>query len=451
MKRALVAIPLSLVATGMMLYGMASLIEFAIKGKPLRPPALLQSPLLKPPLVKPPLAIALPPPPWNVNDKKLLPLYPIDGEQAGGGSPALGLDDRLWTVNGDKDTLLRTIDGNLNYLASDAAASYYQKYPVKEITQARLIRSLQRFRELLSAARSPEELQAAVKQEFVFYQAVGIGPPRQGEVLFTAYFEPIYEASRTRTPEYRYPLYSTPPDLDRWPRPHPPRAELEGKDGLQTHPKLKGLELYWLRDRWEAYTIHIQGSARLKLTDGTETSVGYAANVRQEYMSVGKALVEDRKLTLEQATMPGILAYFQQHPQEMNVYLPRDRSFVFFREKRGQPATGSLGLPLTLDRSVATDKSIMPPGALALLYAPLPLVINGKVEERIVSRYVLDRDTGGAIKGPGRVDYFVGSGKAAGARAGVTRHIGQFYYLLLKEAPAPVAPEVSPASPSGLQ
>ncbi|MBD2576552.1 MltA domain-containing protein [Oscillatoria sp. FACHB-1406] len=445
MKRALVAIPLSLVATGAMLYGVTRLIEFAIQGRPLRPPALLQSPL-----VKPPRAIALSPPHWNVNDKKLLPLYPIDGERAGGGSPALGLDDRLWADNGDKETLLRTIDGNLNYLASDAAAIAYRKYPIKEITQARLIRSLQRFRELLLAARSPEELQAAVKREFVFYQAVGIGPPRQGEVLFTAYFEPIYEASRTRTPEYRYPLYSAPPDLDRWPRPHPSRAELEGKDGLQTHPKLKGLQLFWLRDRWEAYTIHIQGSARLKLTDGTETSVGYAGNVRQEYTSVGKALVEDRKLTLEQATMPGILAYFEQYPQEMNVYLPRDRSFVFFREKRGQPASGSLGLPLTLDRSVATDKSVMPPGALALLYAPLPLVINGKVEERIVSRYVLDRDTGGAIKGPGRVDYFAGSGKAAGARAGVTRHIGQFYYLLLKEAPAPITPNVSPASPSGL-
>lgn len=431
MKRALAVIPLSLAATGTMLYGVASLIGFVRQEIPPQPQAIAESPQ-----TAAPLTLVPPPPHWNVREKNLLPLYPIDGEKAGGCcQPDLGLDDRLWSQDSDKAVLLQTIDDNLRYLASDAAATAYRKYPIKEITQERVFRSLQRFRELLLASKSAAELQAAVKREFVFYQAIGIGPVRKGEVLFTAYFEPIYSASRVRTSEYRYPLYRRPPDLDNWPRPHPPRGELEGKDGLQTHPKLKGLELFWLRDRWEAYIIHIQGSARLQLTDGTETSVGYAGSVRQDYTSVGKELVEDKKLTLDEASMPGILAYFQQNPTAMNEYLPRDRSFVFFREKHGEPASGSLGLPLTPERSIATDKSLMPPGALTLIHAPLPFVgRNGRIEDRIVSRYVLDRDTGGAIQGPGRVDYFAGSGKEAGDRAGVTRHLGQLYYLLLKDA-----------------
>ncbi|MDY7014183.1 MAG: MltA domain-containing protein, partial [Cyanobacteriota bacterium] len=344
------------------------------------------------------------------------------------------LDDRLWGERGDKEKLLQALAYSLRYLNSEAAAKAYRDYPIAGITRERVVRSLQRFRELLATANSAAELQGLVRREFVFYQAVGIGPVRKGEVLFTAYFEPIYQASRARTPEYRYPLYRRPPNLDGWPRPHPTRGELEGKDALQAHPKLKGLELFWLRDRLEAYLIHIQGSARLQLADGMETSVGYAGNVRQNYTSVGKELVEDGKLTLEEATMPGILDYFQRYPQQIDEYIPRDRSFVFFQDTHGATASGSIGVPLTPDRSIATDKSLMPPGAIALIHSPLPVVGNeGQIEEQIVSRYVLDQDTGGAIVGPGRVDYFVGSGEEAGDRAGVTRHLGQLYYLLLEE------------------
>ncbi|MDY6783155.1 MAG: MltA domain-containing protein [Cyanobacteriota bacterium] len=434
MKRALAVIPLSLAATATLLYGVASLIGFVEQETSSSRPS-------PPPVVEEPsqpenaIALASPSPHWNVQDPKLLALYPIAGDKAGGCcQPNLGLDDRLWGENGDKAQLLQAIDYSLRYLNSEAAAKVYRDYPIAGVTQERVLRSLQRFRELLMAASSAAELQQLVRGEFTFYQAVGIGPVRQGEVLFTAYFEPIYQGSRTRTAEYRYPLYGRPADLDRWQRPHPARGELEGKDGLQTHPKLQGLELFWLRDRLEAYLIHIQGSAQLQLTDGTETSVGYAGNVRQNYTSIGKELVEDGKLTLEEATMPGILAYFQQYPAQMDEYVPRDRSFVFFRETGGAPATGSIGVPLTADRAIATDKSLMPPGAIALIHAPLPVVGNdGQLQEQIISRYVLDQDTGGAIQGPGRVDYFVGSGKEAGDRAGVTRHLGQMYYLLLNE------------------
>lgn len=188
-----------------------------------------------------------------------------------------------------------------------------------------------------------------------------------------------------------------------------------------------------MRDRLEPYLAQIEGSARLQLPDGTQTTIGYAGNTAYDYKSLGRELANDGKLPLQGMTMPIILDYFQKYPQELNVYIPRDPSFVFFQENHGAPAQGSIRVSLTAERSIATDKALMPPGALALIRAPIPFVKDtGNMEHRIVSRYVLDQDTGGAIKGAGRVDYFLGTGKVAGDRAGVTVSNGQLYYLLLK-------------------
>lgn len=348
------------------------------------------------------------------------------------------LDNQLWGENNqppDKKALLTAIDRSLQYLSSRNAVAAYKRYKVTGITRERVIKSLQRFRQLLLKSNSAAELNAAIKREFVFYQS--IGNDNKGSVLFTAYFEPVYAASRVPTAEYRYPVYRLPPDLGSWQKPHPTRLELEGADGLQASVgRLRSLELFWFRDRLEPYQVQIQGSARLQFPDGTQTTIGYAGNTAYNYKSIGRELANDGKLALQGLTMPKILDYFQKNPQELNVYIPRDPSFVFFQENHGAPAQGSIAVPLTAERSIATDKSLMPPGALALIRAPFPFVDNagGKMEHRIVSRYVLDQDTGGAIKSPGRVDYFLGTGKIAGDRAGVTVSYGQLYYLLLKSS-----------------
>lgn len=343
----------------------------------------------------------------------------------------LGRDERLWGEASDRETLLVAIDRSLQYLNSPSAIRAYRTYPIQEISRDRVLRSLQRFRTLLLESNSPEDLQNKVKREFVFYQS--IGGDRLGTVLFSAYFEPIYEASPIPTSEYSYPIYKSPPNLASWPLPHPSRKELEGEDGLQgSQGKLKGLELFWLRSRWEAYLIHIQGSAKLNLTDGTQTTVGYAGNTRKNYTSIGGELSKDGKIPLEELSLPRIFKYFEEHPQELNNYLTRDESFVFFTEKHGIPATGSIGVSLSEKRSIATDKSLMPPGALALIHTSIPeFNSQGELKDNHFSRYVLDQDTGGAIKGAGRVDYFVGSGEKAGEIAGLTRSYGQLYYLLL--------------------
>jgi membrane-bound lytic murein transglycosylase A len=348
----------------------------------------------------------------------------------------LGWDDQIWGQRGkigDRVALLASIDNSLRYLGKGEAIAAYQNYPIKEITLDRVRRSLLRFRQLVVSYKSPAQLQAAVSREFVFYQSVG--NDGKGTVKFTAYYEPVYTASRVRTAIYKYPVYRLPPDFSQWPKPHPKRINLEGKDGLLGNKsQLHGLELLWFRDRLDAYMVHIQGSAQIKLTNGQKTSIGYAGGTDYPWTSIGKELAKDGKLPLEGLTMPRLISYFRQKPQELSNYLPRWERFIFFQDTGGTAATGSIHVPVTADRSIATDKSLMPPGALALIYNSFPYPAGGgKLQKRTVSRFVLDQDTGSAIKGPGRVDYFMGSGKLAGDRAGITGGNGSLYYLLLKE------------------
>ena len=343
--------------------------------------------------------------------------------------PSNVLDEKLWENSDDRKALLNAIDYSLRYLQTAQAVRAYQKYPVRGVTRDRVDRSLKRFRQLILSSRSAQQLQTAVQREFVFYQSTG--KDNQGTVSFTGYFEPVHTASRVRTADYRYPLYRA-PDITTW-NPHPTRLELEGKDGLHNKGLLRGLELVWLHDRLEAFLVQVQGSARLQLTDGSVMTIGVAAHTNQPYTGIGRELVKDGKLRLEDLNLPNVVQHFQQHPDELDSYLPRNRRFVFFQNTQGAPATGSLGVPVTAERSIATDKSLMPPGAISLIQTQMPaLNANRQLEQRLVSRFVLDQDTGGAIIGAGRVDVFMGSGSEAGDRAGLVNATGQLYYLLLK-------------------
>jgi len=358
-------------------------------------------------------------------------LIPIDLESTcGNQNSCLGWDEQIWGTRGQKGdgaALLVSIDNSLRYLETKEAIAAYQNYPIKEITLDRVRRSLLRFRELVVSSGSPAELQAAVLREFTFYQSVG--NDGKGTVKFTAYYEPVYTASAVRTSVYKYPLYRLPADFQQWPKPHPKRVDLEGKDGLLGNKsRLRGLELLWFKNRLDAYMVHIQGSAQIKLTNGRKTSVGYAGGTDYPWTSIGRELAKDGKLPLSGLTLPRLVSYFRQHPRELTNYLPRWERFIFFQETGGTPATGSIRVPVTAERSIATDKSIMPPGALGLVKTSIPFVTGRqKLEYRTVNRFVLDQDTGSAIKGPGRVDYFMGSGSIAGDRAGVTGGNGSLY------------------------
>lgn len=395
--------------------------------------AVAQVPNLLPLPVPTTPEILLPPVPTT---PQIPPLEPVALGSCAPRHACLGWDEQIFGQRGkrgDRKALLASIDNSLRYLAKKEAIAAYQNYPIKEITLDRVRRSLLRFRQLVVSSKSTAQLQAAVRREFVFYKSVG--NDGKGTVKFTAYYEPVYTASRVKTSVYKYPLYRLPSDFNQWAKPHPKRIDLEGKDGLLGNKsQLRGLEMLWFRDRLDAYMVHIQGSAQIKLINGTKTSIGYAGGTDYPWTSIGKELAKDGKLPLEGLTLPRLISYFQTQPQELNNYLPRWERFVFFQETAGRPATGSIHVPVTAERSIATDKSLMPPGALALIYNSFPYPTSvGKLERRTVSRFVLDQDTGSAIKGPGRVDYFMGSGKLAGDRAGVTGGNGSLYYLLLRE------------------
>ena len=348
---------------------------------------------------------------------------------------SFGVDEQLWgNVNnsGDLKSLVNAVDQSLKYLATPKAARDYRRYAGTEFNLERVRRSLVRFRQLLVTAKSPQELQTAVESEFIFYQSVG--KDNQGTVGFTGYFVPTYSASRVPNAEYRYPLYRKPQSFNSWSKPHPTRVHLEGKDGLQGNKSvLAGNEIVWLRDRMEAFLVQVQGSAKLQLTDGTQMSITYGGSTNYRYTSIGGELVKDGIFPEEELTLPRLLEYFAAHPQELDNYIPRNNRFIFFYETDHKPPNGSLSVPVTAERSIATDKSIMPPGALALIQAPIPQVsVTGELETREVTRYVLDQDTGSAIRGAGRVDVFLGSGELAGDQAGLLNSSGKLYYLLLK-------------------
>lgn len=351
-----------------------------------------------------------------------IPLQPVD-------MPTKIVDEQLFT--NDKQALIKAIDYSLSYLNTDKAKTVYGNYRIPEFSRERVIASLKRFRQLLIISTSPQQLQNFVEREFQFYKSVG--HDNQGTVSFTGYFQPVYNASRQKTSVYRYPLYRKPNNFNSWQIPHPTRTDLEGKDGLGNNSILKGHELVWLSDRLQAYLVQVQGSAQLKLTDGKIMTIGYDGATDYPYSSLGKELIKDQKIPPNEMSLPRLMAYLQNNPDELDTYLPRNERFIFFKETGGKPATGSLNVPVTDERSIATDKSIMPPGALALIYTRIPQIDNKKqLVTPTVSRYVLDQDTGSAIKGAGRVDIFFGTGDIAKAKAGLVDWTGDLYYLLLK-------------------
>lgn len=192
--------------------------------------------------------------------------------------------------------------------------------------------------------------------------------------------------------------------------------------------------MVWLKSRLEAYLIQVQGSARLQLTNGRTMTIGFDGSTDYEYVSLGKELINEGIFQPEELSLPKLIDYFEANPTELSNYIPRNNRFIFFRETFGSPPIGSIGVPVLAERSIATDKSIFPPGAIAFIATQLPYQrANGDWLKLPVSRYVLDQDTGSAIKGAGRVDIFLGTGPNTQTRAGLVNDPGNLYYLLLKD------------------
>ena len=334
----------------------------------------------------------------------------------------------------DLTNLRAAVNNSLNYLNKPSSRRFF---PCGEITHNQAIGSLNAFAEMLNSGLRGKALNEAIREKFDVYMSVGCDD--RGTVLFTGYYTPIFDGSLTRSDQFLYPLYQQPDDLAKGPdgeilgrrspdgqlTPYPTRAVIESSGAL------KGKELVWLSDPFEAYIAQVQGSAKIRQPDGELTTVGYAANNGQEYHSVAEELVKDGKIPSEQLSLSAMIEYFKKYKDQVDTYIRRNPRFVFFQKEEGAPR-GSINEPVTPMRTIATDKSIFPRACLAFVSTTLPREVGGTVVKQPYSGFALDQDTGGAIRAPGRCDVYIGIGDTAGKLAGQTYQEGRLYYLFLK-------------------
>jgi membrane-bound lytic murein transglycosylase A len=339
------------------------------------------------------------------------------------------------------------IDYSLNYLGKPSSQQFF---PYGDISHQHAVDSLKAFKDLIDSGLRGRQLSDTIVREFDVY--ISVGCDDMGTVLFTGYYTPIFDGSQTATERFKYPLYKQPDDLvknslgeirgRRGPdgniSAYPPRAEIENS-GM-----LKGGELVWMSDPFEVYIAHVQGSAKLRMPDGELVTIGYAANNGHEYQSVAQELVRDGRIASDKLSLSAMIDYFKRHANKIASYTQRNPRFVFFRMEAGPPR-GSLNEPVTPMRSIATDKSIYPRACLAFISTKLPRMIGGTIYRDPYDGFVLDQDTGGAIRAPGRCDVYMGQGDTAGQLAGQTYQEGRLYYLFLKQ-PAQPGFSVLPAS-----
>jgi membrane-bound lytic murein transglycosylase A len=303
---------------------------------------------------------------------------------------------------------------------------------------------------------SNDAVRAFVTAHFSPYRIAGADGRDVG--LVTGYYEPLLAGSREPTAEYGVALYGPPEDLlvvdlsslfpelkDKRVRgrvdgrrvvPYWTRGELESDPA-----RFKAKPLAYVADPVEAFFLEIQGSGRIALADGTVMRLNYSDQNGHPYRSIGRVLIERGELTRDRASMPAIRAWVEANPDQMRALLDENPSYVFFREVPPPPPgsleaaidgpQGSLGVPLLAERTIAVDPRFVPLGAPVYLATTMPL------STAPLQRLTLAQDTGGAIRGPVRADFFWGFGAQAGREAGRMRQEGRMWLLWPKDAPPP--------------
>lgn len=263
------------------------------------------------------------------------------------------------------------------------------------------------------------------EQRFAPYRMVNDDGSTTGTI--TGYYEPRLQGSRYRHGRYQVPLYRLPADWAQAPgKTRPARAELLASQTL------RGQELVWVDDPIEAAYLQIQGSGRVELAEGGVMRVGFAGTNNQPFRSFARALIERGEITPGEATLLGIRDWARRNPQQVDSALAVNPRMVFFQSRGIDPQVtsegpvGALGVPLTSQRSLAVDPSRIPLGAPVFLATTQPL------SEEPLQRLMVAQDTGSAIKGSVRADFFWGYGDQAGENAGRMKQPGQLWVLMPK-------------------
>jgi len=347
------------------------------------------------------------------------------------------------------DSLARGIHESLAYLAS-LVPDTVLRYGPDTVTAGQVVAGLEEFLARYSAAGPNDDFRDWVTRRFTFYETAA------ADVLFTGYFEAHLYGSRQPSDRYRFPLYRTPDDLvsirlaafplagdcpglpavlmgrqaaDGTFGPYYTRHQIDFQGALAG----RDLELIWTDDLLDVFFLHIQGSGIVELAAGETIRVNYAQRNGHPYYAIGRWLLEREILTPEQVSMQSIRRYLEEHPEQVADILSTNPSYIFFREVDRGPL-GMLEQPLTAYRSIATDRRLFPPGALCWVETELPVFDeNGRrTGWRPFRAFVLNQDTGGAIRGPGRVDLFTGFGPASEQVAGHLNRPGRLYFLVAK-------------------
>ncbi len=336
----------------------------------------------------------------------------------------------------DTDSLELAIERSINYYDNAGRDKVYHVAD-RLVTSRQLKETLAEFRTILRQTVNKAELNKKIAAEFNVYRVAGTGG--NSNALFTGYYEPLLEGSLERTEKYKYPLYRVPPDIIKKANqigrikdgkfvPYYSRREIDVEGVLQG----KNLELVWVSDPVELFSLHIQGSGKIKLENGNILTVGFAQTNGRPFRSVTKFMLENGKIKDSEASYRH---EFLRGKSDQEIYdvLSHNERYTFFRFLDNEPV-GSLGEPVTPGRTIATDPDYFPEGALAFIRLRKPVFDeNGKIKERVdFSRFVLNQDKGSAIMGPGRVDLFCGFGIEAENTAGTLKENGELYLLLKK-------------------
>jgi membrane-bound lytic murein transglycosylase A len=269
--------------------------------------------------------------------------------------------------------------------------------------------------------------------------------------LFTGYYEAELHGARQRSARYHVPILARPSDLVTVDlgkfapdlagkriagrvvkgtlQPYPTRAAIE-RGALAG----RGLEIAWVDDPADAFFLHIQGSGRIVLDDGSVLRVGYAAANGRPYTPIGRVLIADGAVPRDKMSMQAIRAWIDSHPAKARALMDRNASYIFFHVLKGDGPLGAEGVALTPGRSLAVDTRLMPLGAPVWLDTTDPLD-----PKKALRRLMVAQDTGGAIRGAVRGDFFWGYGPDAAARAGKMKQTGR-YFLLLPRTVQPMRP-----------
>ncbi|WP_062307230.1 murein transglycosylase A [Polynucleobacter sinensis] len=273
------------------------------------------------------------------------------------------------------------------------------------------------------SARDGQAIRQYFEANFLVYEVRNTASSSETG-LITGYYEPVMNGSQSRTATYTVPLYGLP---SAWkgakPNPAPARAE------LMSSGVLKGSEIAWVQDPVAAAFMQIQGSGKIRLEDGRVLRLGYAGTNDQPFKSFAQWLLDRKEITRSEATMQGISAWARRNPGRVEEMLNANPRFVFFKELPGNVSAdlgpnGALGVPLTAERSIAIDLKALPLGAPVFLSTTKPL------SSQALQKLVMAQDTGKAIVGGVRADYYWGSGDSAGELAGRMKQDGRMWLLL---------------------